>query len=229
MDGKRNLPTAAQGGRVVSMRRSPSSMSDFGRKMIAMDADRPIPSMTATEARVALAEADQAMSYYLSRDECSREAEKLIRMWPRPPETDLTVFALAIMDCFLDYPATCVRAVTNARHGLPSRLKFFPSLAEIVEALNGELNRLTATAADLRTIATKAETASARTVGAFVADTVAGAETLRDAPSGPFSSRGFHRRRRASSLEAAGRTPGKPGQSIGAAAAALLADKGGSE
>ncbi len=84
--------------------------------------------VTASKASLPLATPVEATDY----------AKQLLGFYPAREVNDAQAYAMGISAMFSAYPAKYVRAVCNPVTGLPSRLKWLPTLAETKEALEGE-------------------------------------------------------------------------------------------
>jgi hypothetical protein len=73
-----------------------------------------------------------------SPDEATQAAENLIGLYPAREVHNATIFAKGITALMAAYPVYAVRRVCNPVTGLPSKLKFLPTLAEIKAALDDE-------------------------------------------------------------------------------------------
>ena len=70
--------------------------------------------------------------------EATDYAKQLLGSYPAREVNDAQAYAMGISAMLSAYPAKYVRAVCNPVTGLPSRLKWLPTLAETKEALEGE-------------------------------------------------------------------------------------------
>ena len=84
--------------------------------------------VTASKAALPLATPVEATDY----------AKQLLGFYPAREINDAQAYAMGISAMFSAYPAKYVRAVCNPVTGLPSRLKWLPTLADTKEALEGE-------------------------------------------------------------------------------------------
>jgi len=71
-----------------------------------------------------------------TNDEALNLARSLMALYRRADFIDVDVFSTAMCAVFADYPASIGRQAIDPVRGLPSRLKFPPSIAEIKEALD---------------------------------------------------------------------------------------------
>lgn len=169
-----------------------SDSNDWKREAVTRDASRPIPTTTLAEAERLLAAIHETMSNLPSLQSATMEATKFLSMWARTPDIDREVWLAIVSEIFSEYPIDVVRSITNHRDGLPARQKWFPEVSEIRSALNAELERLQEIRDGYEAIADKHRALADRVIGAFVADTAAGADEARSRPAGPYTSEVFH-------------------------------------
>lgn len=96
---------------------------------------------------VSVAEAQQVlnaafgMENTCSPDDAEHMARSLVGMYPAREVNDAKAYASGVTALMSAYPLYAVRHVCNPVTGLPSRLKWLPTLAEIREALDAEKAR----------------------------------------------------------------------------------------
>lgn len=91
--------------------------------------------------------------------EAAELAANLIALWPGKDLANPDAYAAAVTALFAAYPRDIVKRVCNPVTGLPSRLKFFPVIADLAEALRTETDRRKRIAANARTVLEQAEKA----------------------------------------------------------------------
>lgn len=89
----------------------------------------------------ALVAASQAPLALATPVEATDSAKQLLGFYPAREVNDAQAYAMGISALFSAYPAKFVKAVCHPVTGLPSRLKWLPTLAEIKDALDGEKSR----------------------------------------------------------------------------------------
>ncbi len=115
-------------------------------------------TVTTEEATAVLAEmADRDTP--CSPAEAADRAAGLIALWPGKDLANPDAYAAAVTALFAAYPRDIVKRVCNPVTGLPSRLKFFPVIADLSEALRAEVERRKRIAANARTVLEQAEKA----------------------------------------------------------------------
>lgn len=77
-------------------------------------------------------------------------ARQLLGLYPSRDLNDPEIYAKAMTSLLAAYPRDFVKRVCNPVTGLPSRLKFIPTLAEVREALDAEALRRARIAANAR-------------------------------------------------------------------------------
>lgn len=101
-------------------------------------------SQTGLERVVSVAEANAILSEMIGRDEpCSADdavfmARNLIGLYPAREVHDATAYAAGVTAVLASHPLDFVRRVCSPVHGLPSRLKWLPTIADVTEALHAE-------------------------------------------------------------------------------------------
>lgn len=109
----------------------------------ALDTD----STTGLVRMVACSEAEMVLSYVARRDrkpdpvEATLAAQDLIGFYPAREVVDAKRYVAGMTALMAAYPLDFVRRVTNPVTGLPSRLKYLPTLADVREALEVERAR----------------------------------------------------------------------------------------
>jgi hypothetical protein len=73
------------------------------------------------------------------RDFAAERARLLVGCYRKADAADPEVYARAIVAVLMRYPKPVVVAVTEPATGLPSKIKWLPSIAEIVEACDVEM------------------------------------------------------------------------------------------
>lgn len=74
-------------------------------------------------------------------DEAARMARTLLNCYPARAVNDADTFATVISAVFAEFSPSLGKRVLNPVHGLAGRLKYLPTVAEVVEALRGEQKR----------------------------------------------------------------------------------------
>ncbi|WP_188516942.1 hypothetical protein [Alsobacter metallidurans] len=90
--------------------------------------------------RAVLEAADRAMALP-QPEEAAQLARTMIGVYPKADVTDPDVYATAVAGTLAEFPAHVARKVASPVHGLPSRQKFLPRIAEIREACEAEVAR----------------------------------------------------------------------------------------
>lgn len=75
-----------------------------------------------------------AISQFVDQNTAAERARLLIGCYRRDDVADPEVFARSIVAVLMRYPSEVVLQVTEPATGLPSKLKWLPTIAEIVEA-----------------------------------------------------------------------------------------------
>jgi len=73
---------------------------------------------------------------------CLRRAEWMFGCYRRDEANDPEIYCAAIAAVLSDYPRAIVEYVTDPRVGIPSRIKWPPSVAEVMEACDAEMKRV---------------------------------------------------------------------------------------
>lgn len=63
----------------------------------------------------------------------------LLGQWPSQKPNDPETYIAGVVAVLAEYPAEVVAIVTDPRRGLATRCKFLPTIAELTEALEGEM------------------------------------------------------------------------------------------
>jgi hypothetical protein len=104
-------------------------------------------SQTNLEAVVTVAQATAILDAMTGRDHhCDAEtaatlARNLVGMYPAREVHDAKAYAAGMTAVLMAHPADFVRRVCDPARGLPSRLKWLPTLADVTEAITAERNR----------------------------------------------------------------------------------------
>jgi hypothetical protein len=112
---------------------------------------------------VTVAEAETVLAGLADRDDlCSEQeaagyAARLVNFYPAREVHDARTYIIGITALMAAYPRDFVKRVCNPVTGLPSRLKFLPTIAEVREALDAEATRRTRIAANARYVLQQAE------------------------------------------------------------------------
>lgn len=85
-----------------------------------------------------------------SLDEAAMLGRRLVGSYPAREVSDGETFASGIAAIFAEFSVSIGKRVVHPVHGLPGRLKFFPTMAEIKEALEFEQRRRCTIAATAR-------------------------------------------------------------------------------
>jgi hypothetical protein len=97
--------------------------------------------------RVSVVEAQDILNAMIGRDECctpdeaQHAAQSLIGLYPAREVHDAKTYASGVTALMAAYPLEFVRRVCSPVHGIPSRLKWLPTIAEIKTALDDERTR----------------------------------------------------------------------------------------
>lgn len=89
--------------------------------------------------------------------EAAQFARSLIAVYPGRELNDADAYAAALTALFAAYPRDFVKRVCNPVTGLPSRLPFFPTIAEASQALKAEDERRKRITANARYVLEQAE------------------------------------------------------------------------
>ncbi len=73
------------------------------------------------------------------RDFAAERARLLVGCYRKTDAADPEVFARAIVVVLMQYPKSVIVAVTEPATGIPAKIKWPPTIAEIVEACNVEM------------------------------------------------------------------------------------------
>lgn len=68
----------------------------------------------------------------------AERAQLMFGCYRRGDANDPEIYAMAIAAVLAEYPAEVIKAVTDPRKGLPRKLKWLPSVAELAEACDEE-------------------------------------------------------------------------------------------
>jgi hypothetical protein len=96
---------------------------------------------------VSVAEAELILSRMAGRDEnytaneAAIEARKLTGLYPAREVGDAKAYAAGMTAVLAAHPIDFVRRVCDPVKGLPSRLKWLPTIADVTEAINAECQR----------------------------------------------------------------------------------------
>lgn len=74
-------------------------------------------------------------------EDAARLARRLVESYPARAVADGKTYATVMAACFAEFPVSIGKRVVHPVHGLPGRLKFLPTVAEVVEALKAEQTR----------------------------------------------------------------------------------------
>lgn len=105
---------------------------------------------------VACSDAEMVLNHLIGRDrkpdpvEAALAAQNLIGLYPAREVVDAQRYVAGMTALMAAYPLDFVRRVTNPVTGLPSRLKYLPTLADVREALEVERVRRDRIAANAR-------------------------------------------------------------------------------
>jgi hypothetical protein len=125
-------------------------------------------SVTGLHRVVTVAEAEHVLSGMIGRDEpCGPEsglfmARNLIGLYPAREVGDAKAYAAGMTALLAAHPIDFVRRVCDPVRGLPSRLKWLPTLADVNEAIEAERKRRDRIAANARHVIAEAERAKAK-------------------------------------------------------------------
>jgi len=112
---------------------------------------------------VRAAEAQTVLESIAGRDSVCTPTEaadavgRLLGLYPGREITDARTYAQGLTAMLAAYPRDFVKRVCNPVTGLPSRLKFLPTLADVREALDAERLRRDRIAASARWVISQAE------------------------------------------------------------------------
>lgn len=107
----------------------------------AIDPARPnCPLLPADECQ-AVIEAAERVAGKPTPEQATALARSLLGVYRRDDVNDPATYALAISATLAEFPAYIAERVASPVHGLPARLKFLPSIAEVREALETEDRR----------------------------------------------------------------------------------------
>jgi hypothetical protein len=104
-------------------------------------------SQTNLEAVVTVAQATAVLDAMTGRDHhCDAEtaatlARNLVGLYPAREVHDAKAYAAGMTAVLMAHPADFVKRVCDPARGLPSRLKWLPTLADVTEAITAERNR----------------------------------------------------------------------------------------
>ena len=96
--------------------------------------------MPADECR-ALLDSAAALPATTPADDASAMARTMIGVYPRADVMDPATYVTAVAGTLAAFPPHVSRKVADPIHGLPSRLKFLPRVAEVREACEAEAQR----------------------------------------------------------------------------------------
>jgi hypothetical protein len=74
-------------------------------------------------------------------EDAARLARRLVESYPARAVADGKTYATVMAACFAEFPVSMGKRVVHPVYGLPGRLKFLPTVAEVVEALKAEQKR----------------------------------------------------------------------------------------
>jgi len=108
----------------------------------ALDTTAPayLRSVSPADARAVL-EVIEGRAATSSIKEAADNAERLIGFYPLRQVTDPKTYVAGMTALMATFPPDLVRRVCDPATGLPSRLKFLPTLADVRDALDQELDR----------------------------------------------------------------------------------------
>lgn len=75
----------------------------------------------------------------LGQDRASTATSLFLGQWPSQKPNDAATYIAGVVALLSEYPAEVVAIVTDPRRGLATRCKFIPTLAEIRESLESEM------------------------------------------------------------------------------------------
>lgn len=143
---------------------SPPSSNTLAKLAKVLDAD----DFRALPAKVTPTEAGLVLSEIAGRDqncpalEAAAFAEQLVGLYPAREVVNAKVFSAGLSALMAAFPRDMVKRVCDPVAGLPSRLKFFPSLADVREALDAEKTRRDRIAANARYVIAEHERLKAK-------------------------------------------------------------------
>lgn len=143
---------------------SPPSSNTLAKLAKVLDAD----DFRALPAKVTATEAGLVLSEIAGRDqncpalEAAAFAEQLVGLYPAREVVNAKVFSAGLSALMAAFPRDMVKRVCDPVAGLPSRLKFFPSLADVREALDAEKTRRDRIAANARYVIAEHERLKAK-------------------------------------------------------------------
>lgn len=126
------------------------------RALEAEDWRDAVRSVTAAEAEAILADI-AGRNTPCTMAEAAQFARDLISLYPSRDLGNPDAYAAAVTTLFASHPRDFVKRVCNPVTGIPSRLKFFPVIADLAEALRAEADRRSRIAANARCVLDEAE------------------------------------------------------------------------
>lgn len=140
------------------------------------------PRTTASQLASLIASLEGYLDDRMPLSEAERRAEAFLRLWPHPPQrADLKAYGAAIVALLTAHPRGAVEEVVHPVRGLASRCRYFPTIAEVSEALEEAAREPTRTHQLCCALLARLEHVEARRVGNIVCDTVSGADQVRAA------------------------------------------------
>jgi len=113
---------------------------------------------TVTEAQArAVLDAITGRNQACDAETASSLARRLIGMYPAREVHDARAYAAGMTAVLMSHPADFVRRVCDPVRGLPSRLKWLPTLADVTEAIAAERDRRERIAANARYVIARHE------------------------------------------------------------------------
>lgn len=138
------LPTSRQLSQTVIRLLDVEDPRTVGRTVTAAEAQAVLDGMAGRDAPCTPSEAATAVG-------------QLLGLYPGREITDARTYAQGLTAMLAAYPRDFVKRVCNPVTGLPSRLKFLPTLADLREALDAERLRRDRIAASARWVVAQAE------------------------------------------------------------------------
>lgn len=76
-----------------------------------------------------------------TQEQVGQALDQLLGSYPLGRATNPEIYIAAVTAVLADYPASVIAKVTHPVHGIPSKCKFLPTIAELKENLDLELAR----------------------------------------------------------------------------------------
>lgn len=116
-------------------------LADISRRLDIEDHRHAAKAVTVSEAREILDALDNRHPRRCTPEEATNFVAQIVGFYPARELNDAKTYSAGLATLFAVSEFDFVQRVCSPVHGLPRRLKFFPTLAEVSEALDAEFAR----------------------------------------------------------------------------------------